>query len=547
MEISCESDHEDASSHDSGVQKEQIECNEKLSDSETDSDDPFSDSENSNWRNVVQATCRPFLSRTVKELLKDKSSSKLLLQVLTEQHSETVDSENKQIACREDFQLTDASTETAASRKEELTLRRNEHNVSALKQCVNTCVLPGQMSSNSDNLSVHSVQIGVCSGNENEKHVRMEPSDAMCEAIQNSLMESSSSRTDETRGEGNVGERTPCNNNEMKSVDLIFEPVQNLSEETSPSRTDKLWNEESCRGKTPCSDNGISSVDPVSESIQNSPMKSFLGSSDDKTESEESQNKTPRDNNKTESGDPISEAVQNSLMNCSTRIDNNSSNEGTHREVNRCSSSGVASVDPVTETIQNSSVEISHIGTDDSTKNEKTQYTNSETESVYAVSEAVQNSLMESSSARIDNKTGNEKCGRGKTLCENSRIDSAQNFDTDAETNNIHMNKSIQKRTTTKGSCSTVNRKRKYQCISSNDMSSGNKANSCGTGRRAGKTVRTGSPSTGSSYPPVIVPIMKLEKTEIPVNDFTTLVNSAMQKKLIKPCFVSVMKLSRSD
>jgi hypothetical protein len=234
-------------------------------------------------------------------------------------------------------------------------------------------------------------------------------------------------------------------------------------------------------------------------------------------------------------------------MNYSTRIDNNSSNEGSRREKNPCSSSGMANVDPITETIQTSSVEISHSGTDGNTKNEETPCTNSETESVDTVSEAVQNSLMESSPARIDNETGNEESGRGKTPCENNSIDSAQNFDMDAETNNIHMNKSIQKRTASKGICNAVNRKRKYQCISSNDMSSDSKDNSCGSGRRAAKTVRTNSPSTDSSSSSVIVPDIKLQKTEIPVNDFTALVNSAMQKKLIKPCFVSVVKLSRNN
>jgi hypothetical protein len=306
-------------------------------------------------------------------------------------------------------------------------------------------------------------------------------------------------------------------------------------------------NEGSCRGKTPCSNSGISSVDPISESIQNSSVKSFHSSTDDKTENEESENKTPHDSNKTKSGDPISEAVQNSLMNCSTRIDNKSCSEGSHREKYPCSSSGMASVDPITETTQNSLVDVSPSRTDDNTKNEETPCTNSETESVDADSEAVQNSLMESSPARLNNKTGNEECGRGETLCKDSSIDSAQNFDTDAETNKIHMNKPIQKRTASKGSCSAVNRKRKYQCISSNDMSSDSKADSCGSLRRAAKTVRTDSPSTDSSSSSVIVPINKLQKTEIPVNDFTALVNSAVQKKLIKPCFVSVVKLSRNN
>ncbi|XP_023702247.1 transcriptional regulator ATRX [Cryptotermes secundus] len=673
MEISCESDHEDVSSSDSGVQKEQIECNENLSGSETDSDDPFTDSENSNWKNVLQATSRPFLSRTVKELLRDKFSSKLLLQLLTEQHSKTADPENKQISSRKEFQLSDASTETAALGKEDLTTGKNKCNVSTRKQCAYTGVLPEQIS-DSGTSSVRSVQIGVGSGNENEKHVRMDSVDPISEAIQNSLMESSSSRTDdmagsegshshktpchnggtsldpiseaiqnsllessssrtddmagsegsnshktpcdnggasldpiseaiensllessssrtddmagsegsnshktpcnnsgtslnpisegiqdslmegsssrrdESRSEESLREEIPCNDSGMNSVDIICEPLQNSPKDTSTNRTDKKkWSEESCRSKTPCSNSGTSSVDPISESIQNSPAKSFHSSSDDKTEIEESQNKTPHNNGKTESGSPISEGIQISLMNCSPRIDNKSSNEGSHGEKNLRISNGMASVDRITETIQSSSVEISPSGTDDNTKNEKTPCTNGETEPVDAVSEAVHNSLMESYPARQDNKTGNEERGRGETPCEYSSIGTAQNFVTHAETNKIHTSKPLQKRTASKRSCSAVNRKRKYQCISSNDMSSDGKENSCGSGRRPAKTVRTDSPSTDPSPSSVVVPIIKLEKTEIPVNDFTALVHSAVQKKLIKPCFVSVVKLTRNN
>jgi len=38
-----------------------------------------------------------------------------------------------------------------------------------------------------------------------------------------------------------------------------------------------------------------------------------------------------------------------------------------------------------------------------------------------------------------------------------------------------------------------------------------------------------------------------LQRTAIPGTDFTTLVRSAVQKKLIKPCRVSVVKLSRKN
>lgn len=330
--------------------------------------------------------------------------------------------------------------------------------------------------------------------------------------------------------------KTPCSNNGMKSVDLICESVQNSPKEIFPSRTDKT-----------CSNSGTESVDPVGESIQNSPAKSSHSSTDDKTENEESQNKTPCDNNKTKSDDAISEAVQNSLMNSPTRIHNESSNEGSHREKTSCSDTGMASVDPFTESIHNSSVEISPSRTGDKTKNESTPCTNSETESVDTVSEAVQNLLVESSPARIDNKTGIEECGRGETPCENSSIDSVQNFETDAETNSIHMNKPIQKRTTSKGSFSAENRKRKYQWVSNNAVSSDSNADSHGPRRRGAKTARTDSPSTDSSSSSVIAPVIKLQKTEIPVNDFTALVNSAVQKKLIKPCIVSVVKLGRNN
>jgi hypothetical protein len=39
----------------------------------------------------------------------------------------------------------------------------------------------------------------------------------------------------------------------------------------------------------------------------------------------------------------------------------------------------------------------------------------------------------------------------------------------------------------------------------------------------------------------------KLQTAAIPVTDFTTVVGSDVQKKLIKPCIVSVLRVNRTD
>jgi flavin-binding protein dodecin len=359
--------------------------------------------------------------------------------------------------------------------------------------------------------------------------------DSFGEAVRDSLKESSSDRVNTMVGnEGSDTHETPCSNGDMKSVDPIREPVKNLPDASSPSRRDKIMDEESFGGKAAFND----MTDAISESVQNSRVKSSHSDTDDKTENEESRNKTPCRDDKTKPGDPISEAVQNSLTNIFTAIDDKSSNEESHGNKNPCNNSEMTSVDPMCETIQNSSMEIFPSGTDDKTNNEETPCKLSEAEAMDPVSGAVQNSLMESSPSRIDDEPGNEECGQDETPWKQSGID------TDTKTNDIRGNKAMQKRTASRGRCSDANRKRKYQHMSSND----DKANFCGHAGGGADTVRTDRPSadcSGSSS--VMLPVTKLQKTEITVDDFTTLVNSAVQKKLVKPCFVSVVKFSRNN
>jgi hypothetical protein len=537
MEISCESDYEDVSGPSGGVCEEQIEFSKKLSDSDTDSDDPFSDSGMSKYKNL-RATFRPFHLCTVKDLLRDKFSSKLLLQALTEQRSKTADSENKQIPSSKELQPRQAQARTAVPGKDELTVQGKEYNVSTLPEQI----------SNSGNLSLHSSHIDIDSGNENEKLVRVKSADRISEAIRDSPMESSSGRINNMTG--NEGSRTheTCNSSGTESADLICEPVNTSPNAVSPSRSDKIMDDESCSGKAACSDSRIECVDPGSESAQNSPAKSSCSDTDDKTENEGSQNKTPCRDNKTNSGDAISEAVENSLTDIFTATDKSGNGES-HRNKNPCKSSERASVEPVHETAQNSSTEISPSRTDnktdgDETHRNKTPFMQSEAESVDPVSEAVHNSLIENSPRRIDDDTGSEECGQGETPLKHGGIDSINSFDTDTETNDICVDKPIRKQTASRGRRNDVSRKRKYEHMSSND----DKANFCGFAGRAANTTRTDCPSTDcSSSSSVIVPVTELQKTEATVNDFTTMVHSAVQKKIIKPCFVSVVKFSRYD
>jgi hypothetical protein len=532
MEISCESDCEDVSGPNGGAYEEQIEYDKKLSDSDTDSDDPFSDSESSKCKNL-HATFRPFLLCTVKEVLRDKFSSKLLLQALTEQHSKTADSENKQIPSRKELQLSQSQTRTAVPREDELTVGGKEYNVSTLPEQI----------SNSGNLSLHSSHIDVGSGNESEKCVGMESADRISEAIRDSLVESSSGSINNMTGnEGSHTHETPCNNSGTESADLMCEPVNNLPNAVSPSRSDKVMNDESCSDKAAYSDSRTECVDPGSESGQNSPAKSSHSDTDDKTKNEESRNKTLCCDNKTNSGDAISEAIENSLTDIFTTVDK-SGNEESHRNKNPCKSSERTHVEPVRETVRNSSMEISPSRTDKTNSEETHRDKHSEAESVDPVREAVENSLMENSPCRIDNETGSEECGQGETPLKQGGIDSINSFDTDTKTNGIHVNKPMRKRIASRSSCNDAKRKRIYERISSDD-----KANFCGHAGRAVNRTRTDSPSTDcSSSSSVTVPVIKLEKTETTVNDFTALVNSAVQKKLIKPCFVSVVKFSRYD
>jgi hypothetical protein len=117
MDISCESDQEDVSSPDRGAKQALIECTENFSDSDSDAEDPFSDSEDTE-KKKVNPVFKPFFSLTIREVLRDTFRSKLLLQLLTDHHSEMANMQNKNVSHTKGLQFTDVSTQTDVPRGE---------------------------------------------------------------------------------------------------------------------------------------------------------------------------------------------------------------------------------------------------------------------------------------------------------------------------------------------------------------------------------------------------------------------------------------------
>ncbi|KDR14567.1 uncharacterized protein LOC110834394 isoform X2 [Zootermopsis nevadensis] len=137
MEISYESDHEDVSSLNSGVKQELIECSETLSENGSDSEDPFSDSEGTE-RGQLNPLLKPLFSCTVRELMKDKFSRKLLLQLLTEHHSETANTQKRCAFSAKGLSFTNVATQTDAHRGEKVVAEEEESTSTQNKEVSST-------------------------------------------------------------------------------------------------------------------------------------------------------------------------------------------------------------------------------------------------------------------------------------------------------------------------------------------------------------------------------------------------------------------------
>jgi hypothetical protein len=131
MEITCASDHEDFSDPITEVQQNLIACNENLSESDSDSDDPFSDCEHTEQEKVFTVV-KPILSHTVREVLRDRCMRKLVLKLLTDCDSKTANTKRKIISSKE---LVQSSDRTEAS-----SVKEAEHDICKLKTRVCTGV-----------------------------------------------------------------------------------------------------------------------------------------------------------------------------------------------------------------------------------------------------------------------------------------------------------------------------------------------------------------------------------------------------------------------
>ncbi|XP_069691084.1 transcriptional regulator ATRX [Periplaneta americana] len=106
LDITCESDHEDAN-----------ECGEDLSDTDSYSEDPFSDTAILE-RKVQNPEFKPFHAHTVRDLLRDKYGSKILYEILTDLNSS--DDKEKQNAQKGGGVVTpvqDVATQTHESKE----------------------------------------------------------------------------------------------------------------------------------------------------------------------------------------------------------------------------------------------------------------------------------------------------------------------------------------------------------------------------------------------------------------------------------------------
>ena len=210
MEITCASDHEDVSDPITEVQQNLIGCNENLSDSDSDSDDPFSDCE-SNEQEKVIPILKPILSHTVREVLRDKCTRKLLLQLLKECDSKTANMKRKIISSAEAVQSVDGNEASSVKEK--------EHDISKLKTYVSTGVQTEVISANCSEFSFLVSEPTPCSGTEKGKSVGTEAIDSSGKAVQGSQMGTSSSGTEGRAGNESERSISPCMSNVAVCVD----------------------------------------------------------------------------------------------------------------------------------------------------------------------------------------------------------------------------------------------------------------------------------------------------------------------------------------
>jgi len=209
MEITCASDHEDDSDPITEVQQTLIGCNENLSDSDSDSDDPFSDCECNEQEKVIPVL-KPILSHTVREVLRDKCTRKLLLQLLKECDSKTANMKRKIISSAEAVQSIDRNKSSAVKEK--------EHDIGKLKTCVSTSVQTEVISSNCSEFSVLVPEPVPCSGIEKGKSMGTEVIDSSGKAVQGSQM-GTSSGTEGRAGNESKRSISPCLSNVAMCVD----------------------------------------------------------------------------------------------------------------------------------------------------------------------------------------------------------------------------------------------------------------------------------------------------------------------------------------
>lgn len=238
MEITCASDHEDDSDPITEVQQNLIECNENLSDSDSDSDDPFSDCESNEQEKVIPAL-KPILSHTVREVLRDKCTRKLFFQLLRGCDSKTANMKRKIISSAEAVQSIDG--------KEAPSVKEKEGDISKLKTCVSTgvqtevCVSTGvqteAISANCSEFSFLAPEPIPCSGIEKGKSVGTEVIDSNGKAVQGSQMGTSSSGTEGRAGSGGERSISPCMSNVAVCVDTNSD-VQDSKMATASSGTE---------------------------------------------------------------------------------------------------------------------------------------------------------------------------------------------------------------------------------------------------------------------------------------------------------------------
>ena len=272
MEITCASDHEDASDPITEVQQNLIGCNENLSDSDSDSDDPFSDCE-SNEQEKVIPVLKPILSHTVREVLRDKCTRKLLLQLLKECDSKTANMKRNINSSAEAVQSIDGNEASSVKEK--------EHDISKLKTFVSAGVQTEGISANCSEFSFLVPQPVPSSGIEKRKSVGTEAIDSNGKAVQDSQMGTSSSGAEDRAGNESERSISACMSNEAVCVDTNSD-VQDSQMGTSSSGAESRAGNESERSISACVSNEAVCVDTNSD-VQDSQMGTASSGTEDKT------------------------------------------------------------------------------------------------------------------------------------------------------------------------------------------------------------------------------------------------------------------------